>query len=143
MTPSSFCRHRAWIVECRRLLGRCVAEAAKGKPVETRDAIETIFGLLRHIDEGSDDVIFFADEAGSWQVGIDWHKVRPAWYVCLTRATEPDEYARRVIETVDGFVGYDRDKHLTEAGRKASTAQRKALAEMLSQSASQKAGERQ
>ena len=108
-----------------------------------RAAIETIFGLLRHIDEGSDDVIFFADEGGSWQVGVDWRKVLPAWFVCLSAMTDSTEYARRVIDVVDEFVKYDRDKHLTVARRKVSPAQRKALAEMLSQSASQKAGERQ
>ena len=134
---------RAWIAECRRLLDRCVAEAAKGKPAETRDAIETIFGLLRHIDECLDDVIFFADEAGSWQVGVDWRKVLPAWFVCLSRTTDPAEYAGRVIEIVSEFVNYDRDKHLAVARRKASPAQRKALAQTLSQDGSQKAGERQ
>lgn len=133
---------RAWIAECRRLLDRCVAEATKGKPVETREAIEAIVGLLRHIDECLDDVIFFADEGGSWQVGVDWKKVLPKWFVCLSGTTDPAEYAGRVIEVVDEFVKYDRDKHLTVARRKASPAQRKALAEMLSQSASQKAGER-
>ena len=134
---------QAWIAECERLLDRCVTEVAKGKPGETREAIETIFGLLRHIDECLDDVIFFADEGGSWQVGVDWRKVLPAWFVCLSATTEPDEYAGRVIEVVDEFVKYDRDKHLLVARQKATPAQNTALAQTLSQVERPKAGKRQ
>ena len=118
-------------------------EAAKGKPGETREAIETIFGLLHHIDECLDDVIFFADEGGSWQVGVDWRKVLPAWFVCLSATTEPAEYAGRVIEVVDEFVKYDRDKHLLVARQKATPAQKMALAQTLSQVERSKAGKRQ
>ena len=120
---------RAWIAECERLFGRCVAATGKGNPGETCGAFEMLFALLQHIDKGMDDVVFFADEGGSWQVGVDWQKVLPAWFTCLSATVEPDEYARRVVDVVDRFVKYDRDKHLTAASRKASAAQRKALAE--------------
>ena len=66
---------RAFIAECRRQLDRCVAQASKGEAAETREAFDVIFALLRHIDEGNDDDVFFADEGGSWQVGVDWPKV--------------------------------------------------------------------
>ncbi|HXN31268.1 MAG TPA: hypothetical protein VN894_05375, partial [Polyangiaceae bacterium] len=56
---------RAFIAECRRQLHRCIAHASKGAAAETREAFDTIFALLRHIDEGNDDVVFFADEGGS------------------------------------------------------------------------------
>lgn len=118
---------RAWIAECGRLLDRCVQSTGKGKPAETCEAFEIIFALLRHIDEGNDDVIFFADEGGSWQVGVDWQKVLSAWFTCLSATAEPDEYARRVVDVVDRFVKYDRDKHLTTAARKGSAIQREAL----------------
>lgn len=120
---------RAWIDECGRLLDRCVQAIETGKPADVCEAIEVIFGLLRHIDEDHDDVIFFADEGGSWQVGVEWQKVLPAWFTCLAATAEPGEYARRVVDVVDRFVEYDRDKHLTTASRRASAAQRKALAE--------------
>lgn len=120
---------RAWIAECGRLLDRCVQATGKGQPTETCEAFEIIFALLRHIDEGNDDVIFFADEGGAWQVGVDWQKVLPAWFKCLSAMADPEEYARRVVDVVDRFVKYDRDTHLTTASRKASAAQRKALAE--------------
>ena len=70
----------AWIAEYRRLLDRCVINAKKSNPAEVREAMDILFGLLNHIDKGNDDVIFFADEGGSWQVGVDWAKVLPVWF---------------------------------------------------------------
>lgn len=116
---------RAFIDDCRRLLERCVTQSREGDAAEVREAIELILGLLRDLDEGS-DFIFFADEAGSWQVGVDWVKVLPALFSCLSKTTEPDEYARRVVEVVDEFAGYDREKHLSAARRLGTAAQRRA-----------------
>lgn len=122
---------QAWIAECRRLLGRCVIAAKKSDPAEAREAMETIFGLLRHIDECLDDVVFFADEGCSWQIGVDWKTVLPSWFACLSATTDAVEYARRVIEVVDEFVKYDREMFLVVACRKASSAQRKTLVGLL------------
>lgn len=133
---------RAWITECQRLLDRCVAATKTGDLAETREAIETIFGLLRHIDECLDDIVFFADEAGSWQVGVDWGKVLPAWFVCLSATTAPEEYAHRVVEVVDEFAEHRRDEYLAVAVRKATPTQRKALREAALQSGDRKAGKR-
>jgi DNA-binding PadR family transcriptional regulator len=132
---------RAWIAECRRLLDRCVQATGKGKPAETQEAFKVIFALLRHIDEGHDNVIFFADEGGSWQVGVDWQKVLSAWFTCLSATAEPDVYSLRIVDVVDRFVKYDRDKYLAIAARKGSAAQRKALAERTHWN-SRKAGKR-
>jgi hypothetical protein len=117
---------RAWIAECRRLLGRCI-EAKKVPPAEARDAFERIFGLLRHIDEGHDDVVFFADEGGSWQVGVDWATVFPCWFACLAATAAPEEYARQALAAVDELEKFHRDKHLATARRIATPEQRKAL----------------
>jgi len=117
----------AWIAECNRLLDRCVAQAKTGDHSETREAFETLFGLLHRIDECLDDVVFFADEGGSWQVGVDWDKTLPAWFECLSATAEPDEYAHRVVEVVDGFEKHSSEKHLTAAHRAATPAQSKAL----------------
>ena len=118
---------RAFIADCNRLLERCVAQTSKGDAGEIREAIEIILGVIRHIDECHDDVIFFADEGGSWQVGVDWAKVLPAWFACLSRTTEADEYARRVVEVVDEFDKHDRGKQLSAARRIGTPFQRKAL----------------
>lgn len=122
---------RAFIADCNRLMDRCVAQALKGPPAEVPVAFDILFNLLRYIDEDSDAIIFFADEAGSWQVGVDWAKVFPAWFLCLSRTTEPEEYARRVVEAVDEFERFARDKHLAAAKKVGTAAQRKALGEYL------------
>ncbi len=106
---------RAFIAECRRQLDPCVAHASKGPAAETREAFDTIFALLRHIDEGNDDVVFVADEGGSWQVGVDWGKVVPAWFRCLSKSAEPSEFASAVVATVDGFEEYSRDAYFAAA----------------------------
>ncbi len=120
---------QTWIAECNRLLDRCVARARKGDPAEVREAFETIFALLGRIDECLDDIIFFADEGGSWQVGVGWENVLPAWFTCLAATTEPEEYAHRVVEVVEKYVDHNRDKYLAKARRIATPAQRKALRE--------------
>lgn len=124
---------RAWFAEFHRLLARCVGQAKKGDRAETRAAIEICFGLLRRIDECNDEIIFFADEGGSWQAGVDWIKVLPAWFACLSATAEPPEYAQRSIEIIDEFDKSSREKHLLAARRVATPAQRKALREMLEQ----------
>ena len=70
----------AFIAEFDRLVARCVREADTGPQPAVREAFELLFGLLRHIDEGHDDLIFFADEGSSWNVGVPWRTVlRPTF----------------------------------------------------------------
>ncbi len=128
---------RAWISEFHHLLDRCIAAARKDDSATERGAFEICFGLLRHIDECLDDVIFFADEGGSWQVGVDWLRVFPAWFRCLSATSQPEEYATQVIAVVDEFEHYARDKHLSSARRVATPAQREALSALMNRSASE------
>ena len=81
----------AWIAEYLRLLDHCVINAKKSNPAEVREAMDILFGLLNHIDQGQDDVIFFADEGGSWQVGVDWAQVLPVWFKVLSATAEPEQ----------------------------------------------------
>ena len=120
----------AWIAEYLRLLDRCVMNAKKSNPAEVREAMDVLFGLLNHIDKGHDDVIFFADEGGSWQVGVDWARVLPAWFKVLSATAKPEEYAKRITALLSCHYRYGRDKMLAIARRKATTHQRKALAEV-------------
>lgn len=122
---------RSFIAECRRLLDRCVAETRKGDPVETRASFETIFNLLRHIDDAHDDVIFFADEGESWQVGVEWRKVFPAWFRCLSRTAPPDDFGRLVVDTVNALDGRGDLRHIASARKLASPEQRRALDAVL------------
>ncbi len=120
----------AWIAEYRRHLDRCVISAKESDPAEAREAMEILFGLLDHIDECHDDVIFFADEGGSWQVGVDWGKVLPAYFEVLSATAQPKEYAERISALLSRHYSYGRDKMLAIARRTASPDQRKALAEV-------------
>ena len=117
----------AFIAEFDRLLGKCVRAADTEPPGAVREPFELLFGLLRHIDEASDDVIFFADEAGSWQVGVDWRTVFPAYFRCLAGTATADEFARTVDRAIADFADHERPRHLAAARKVASAAQRAAL----------------
>ncbi len=116
-----------FIAEFDRLVGKCVraGEKTPGRPL--RGAFELLFGLLRHIDEGHDDVVFFADEGGAWQVGVDWRAVLPAYFRCLADSASPEDFAREVDRTIKDFAEYERPRHLTAARRVASTEQKAAM----------------
>jgi hypothetical protein len=120
---------RAWIAEYLRLLDRCLTSAKRSDPAVVRGAMDILFGLLDHIDECLDDVIFFADEGGSWQVGVDWAKVLPVWFKVLSATAAPDEYAKRVRDMLSNHYSYGRDKMPALARRTATSDQRKALAD--------------
>lgn len=117
----------AWIATHRRLLDRCLKEAPRGNPLEVREAMDLLFALLDRIDEGEDDIVFFADEAGAWQVGVDWPHVLPTWFKLLAATVEPAAYAQRIVTLLSNHYRYDRDKMLAVAHRIASKDQRTAL----------------
>ncbi len=131
----------AWIAEHSRLLDRCVAEAKKGTPAEVREAFDILFGLLDYIDECHDDVIFFADEAGSWQVGVGWKRVLPPWFRVLSATAAPEEYAERITALLDHHYRHDRDTMLALARKTATPEQRKALADAANRQANRRRGE--
>jgi hypothetical protein len=120
----------SWIAKYLRLLDRCVINAKKNNPVEMREAMDILFGLLNHIDKGHDDVIFFADEGGSWQVGVDWAKVLPVWFKVLSATAGPEEYAERITALLSCHTSYGRAKMLAIARRTATPHQRRDLAEV-------------
>jgi hypothetical protein len=118
----------AWIVDYHRLLDRCVTTSETSNPLEVLEAMDILFGLLDHIDKCLDDVIFFADEGGSWQVGVDWAKVLPVWFKVLSATAEPEDYARRVTALLSRRCSHRRDQMLVVARQAATPLQRKALA---------------
>ncbi len=120
----------AWIATCNRLLDRCVAEERRSEPTEIRAAFDILFGLLDYIDQGNDDVIFFADEGGSWQVGVDWNQVLPSWFRVLSVTASPDEYAERITSLIQHHCDYDREKVLAVASNCATAEQREGLAKV-------------
>jgi hypothetical protein len=117
----------AFIAEFDRLAGKCVRAAEKGPRAPVRQAFELLFALLRHIDEDPDSVVFFADEAGSWQVDVAWRTVLPAYFRCLADGTPGEEFAREVDRVITNFADYERPKHLAAARRAANPEQKAAL----------------
>ena len=115
-----------WISECNQLFDKCVELSGKGHHAEARHAMDLLFELLRQIDSG-EDIIFFADEGGSWQVGMDEKKVLPAYFTSLAAVAAPEEYAARVLEVIQEHGSHDRERLLRAARKGANEAQRKAL----------------
>jgi len=89
------------------LFDRLVAETDSTDPTEVCTAFELILSLLREIDKCERDIVFFADEGGTWQFSIDWKRVLPPYFrslskldrtrtrssrSALTRGSEPLEY---------------------------------------------------
>ena len=122
-----------WISECNQLFDKCVQLSTKGHHAEVRTAMDLLFELLAEIDTGSDEIIFFADEGGSWQVGLDEEKVLPAYFCSLAATATPEEYANSVKKLIEEFSPYDRDKFLKSARKVANAAQKKALKTRLHQ----------
>jgi len=105
----------------------CLAFIKKEDKGAIREGMEICFGLLSQIDERPDEIIFFADEAGSWQVAVDWNKVFPAYFNCLSATSQPDEYASRAMAIVDEFEPHSRARLLAAAMCLGTPQQRKAL----------------
>lgn len=127
----------AFVAEFDRLIRRCVS--APGVGIEpgvrvsfergVRDSFELLFALLRHIDEGQDNMLFFADEGSSLDVGVNWRVVLPAYLKCLaeTETSSPAEFARAVDEVIAEFGEYDRPHYLDAARAVANDSQRIAM----------------
>jgi hypothetical protein len=119
---------RAWVSECQRLLDRLVVATAKRDASKMTSAFEVMFALLRRLEDGEDDMVFFADEGDLWRVAVDWSKVFGAYFACLAKVATPDDYARRVVRAITTLDDSNLAKHLGAARRLAAPAQRKAMA---------------
>ena len=117
----------AFMVEFERLIEKCIRASAKGRSSTVREAFELLFALLRRLDRDPDSVVFFADEGGSWQVGVDWRAALAAYFRCLADGTPAEHFAREVDRAIADFADYDRPKHLATARRVASAEQKVAL----------------
>ena len=112
--------------EFNRLLGLCVHAAGNESRANMREAFELLFDLLRRIDFG-DEIVFFADEGGSWAIDVNWHIALPAYFRCLAETASPEDYAREVDRAIKDFSEYHRPGHLAAARRTADAAQKAAL----------------
>ena len=117
----------AFVAEFDRLLRQCVQPVGHQPGTSVREAFEVLFRLLRRIDEAHDDVVYFADEAGSWQLGVNWRMVFPAYFRCLAEMVSPEEFARTIDQMIRAFAEHERPLHLRTAHQVASAAQQAAL----------------
>ena len=118
----------AFIAEFDRLVARCIVEAQAEPCHATAQAFEVLFGLLRHIDEGNDDVLFFADEGGSWSVGVDWSGALPAYFQCLAQSASAEHFALCVTRVIS-----DSDRYAAQALASATSEQRASLEALAAQ----------
>jgi hypothetical protein len=115
---------KEFIAKMDRLLGKCTKLAGGRHGLAlVCEAFERLFSVAGKIDESPDDVIFFADEAGVWQLGIDWRAVLTAYFHCLVATTDANEYAKRTRKTTDSLPTDERRKALA-AARKVARANR-------------------
>jgi hypothetical protein len=119
----------AWMGDCHRLLDGCVAQVNRGDLRSAHQAFEIIFELLDRIDEGNAEILFFADEGGSWALGIEWERVLPAWFTALAAEAGAEEYATRVAVVLRQHCNYAAGRLLATACRAATPLQRQALPE--------------
>ena len=115
-----------FLAECERLLARCAGSARKQPGSEVRDSFELIFDLLRRVDSG-EEIVFFADEGGSYEVGVDWRLVLGAYFKCLAASASPAEYAARAVSVIEDFAQHDRARLMAATRRVASKEQKAAL----------------
>ncbi len=128
-----------WIAEMNRLFSRCAEASKEGRHPESRAAFDLLFDLMSQVDECRDDIVFFADEGGSWQVGADLDALLPAYFASLAATTEPAEFAERSLALIRELGDYDRGKYLRLA-RLATEKEREAHSKALVALASQTYG---
>jgi hypothetical protein len=73
-------------------------------PTDLRVAIEKLMALMREINECQKEIVYFTDEAGSWQVGAVWDRVLPVYFDCLAQIEEATEYRLAVDVAIAEFV---------------------------------------
>jgi hypothetical protein len=115
-----------FVARCNVLFGRCVTEGELAAPHDVRVALETLMDLMRKIDDG-EEVVYFTDEAGSWQVGVVWERVLPAYFKCLARTATENEFGAAVDRALADFAehGSRRGPELQQAAEKAWRAREK------------------
>jgi len=117
----------AFMAEFERLIEKCIRASAKGPLSPVREAFELLFALLRRLDRDPESVVFFADEDGSWQVGVDWRAALSAYFRCLADSASAEHFARQVDRVIADFADNDRISHLATAQRVANAQQRLVL----------------
>lgn len=118
-----------FVAEHSRLVEACLRAEQAGDLDTAAHGLELLIDLMREIDRCERDIVFFADEAGSWQVGVRWERVLPAWFRSISPSTEPCDWAETVIDALNDFASFRMNELLSVARNIASSEQREMLAE--------------
>jgi hypothetical protein len=119
-----------FIAEHARLVDACLRAEQAGDLATASEGLNLLIELMREIDRFERDVVFFADEAGSWQVGVLWERVLPAWFRSLSPTSEAHDWAETVVDALNDFGDYKTAEILEVAREIATPEQRDALAEV-------------
>ena len=117
----------AFIAEFDRLIGMCMRADGVRAQSTAVEAFELLFAVLRRIDEDADSVVFFADEAGSWQIPVDWEAVLPIYFQCLAEGSSAENFANKVDSVIAHHWRHRRPQLLAAAQTVASAEQQTAL----------------
>ena len=99
-----------FIASILELLEACVQAREAGEPAtDVAGAFDLLFDLVRRIDKGG-EIVFFADEGGSWQIGIAFLKVVPVWFACLAETSDAERYADVVVSSLSAIDMPDEDR---------------------------------
>lgn len=121
-----------FIADFHRHLDACIAASRKQATRQhAKESFELLFDLLRQIDECRIDIVFFADEAGAWQVNVRWPKVLPAYARCLSAAADPEEFATGIARVMETLSPWERDTTLPLVRKSATKQQNAALQRRL------------
>ena len=118
---------QAFIAEFDRLAAKYIRVTKTEPRAAVRQAFELLFDLLGKVGQFDDDIIFFADEGGSWAIGVDWRSVLPAYFRCVAETVDATEYVLLVDQVITKYCNYERPRHLKAAMRVATAAQKAAL----------------
>jgi hypothetical protein len=118
-----------FIAEHSRLVEACLRAEQAGDLEAAAVGLELLIDLMREIDRCERDIVFFADEAGSWQVGVLWERVLPAWFRSLSPGMGAHEWAETVVDVLNDFAGSQMVELLVAARDAGTPEQRAALAE--------------
>jgi len=117
----------AFIGEFDRLMDKCLRAASEGPPAVAVGAFELLLALLRRIDEDPDSVVFLADEAGAWQIPVDWKTVLPVYFRLLAEGTPAEAFANTVDGAITDHCNHQRSQLLAAAQSVANAEQQAAL----------------
>ncbi|MFO0617219.1 MAG: hypothetical protein U0414_31775 [Polyangiaceae bacterium] len=107
---------------------RRVYAAKVGSDRRRREMFELLFRVLRRLDEGIDNIIFFDDDAlGSTHLPFQWDVILPAYFATLAATSEPSEFAREVLAAIADFAPEAEVVLRRDAANRASRSQRLAL----------------